>query len=230
MLLEEFIKGEEFHIDSIIQDGEIKFSYASMYPTPLVNFMEHSFVGTIALDQRTTLSKELMAYNLEVIKALNICNGVTHLECFKDLEEDSQICFCEIALRPAGSAIPENLKLQTNVDIIDGFAAVEIGEKYVPDCKFIDGIMGSLQIPINYSGKVVSIEHSNILALESNIVKADYFVEVGQVVQKADASHKRIGDIYVHADNLEEMKLSLKNIHSNVDQFVKVEGLDLYES
>lgn len=220
VLLEEFVHGEEYHIDAIIQDGKIKFAYASFYPVPLIDFKKYNFVGTIALDMSSSLFKELIKYNREILKALEVQNGVTHLECFKG---ENEICFCEIAIRPAGSAIPENLKIQTNIDIIDSFVMVEIGEKFIPEIKIISGISGSLQIPINQKGRVLSLLNEKEADIK-DLIKIDYLVDVGQIVNKPNASHERIGDIFIHANSVCEMMRKFKKIHLNLDTFVQVEG------
>ncbi|PDC55254.1 ATP-grasp domain-containing protein, partial [Listeria monocytogenes] len=219
ILLEESIQGEEYHIDAIIQDGEIKFAHASMYSMPLIDFRKYNFVGTIALDANTVLFKELIEYNSEILKALEVKNGVTHLECFKN---DREICFCEIAIRPAGSAVPENLKIQTNIDIIDSFVAVEIGEKFIPDIKMLNGVTGSLQIPIYSNGIVTSLLSEKEIDMK-DIIKINYLVDIGQRIETPIAAHERMGDIFVHADNLDDMIRKFKNIHLNFDTYVKVE-------
>ncbi|MBC2192909.1 ATP-grasp domain-containing protein [Listeria sp. FSL L7-0229] len=219
ILLEEYIQGEEYHIDSIIQDGKIKFSHASMYSMPLIDFKKFNFVGTITLDVNTPIFKELIEYNREILKALEVQNGVTHLECFKN---DREICFCEIAIRPAGSAVPANLKIQTNVDIIDAFVAVELGEKFIPDIKIINGITGSLQIPIYKNGKITSLLNEKESDMK-DIIKVDYLFDVGQSINTPNAAHERIGDIFIHANNLNEMIRKFKSIHLNFDTYVKVE-------
>ncbi|EAF0605788.1 biotin carboxylase, partial [Listeria monocytogenes] len=42
-------------------------------------------------------------------------------------------------------------------------------------------------------------------------------------IETPTAAHERMGDIFVHADNLDDMIRKFKNIHLNFDTYVKVE-------
>ncbi|TCJ79182.1 UNVERIFIED_ORG: ATP-grasp domain-containing protein [Bacillus cereus] len=208
ILLEEFIEGIEFHIDSVIQNNEIRFAYASMYPEPLVGFENHNFIGTIALNKDDELHDKLLNYNRQIIRAFNIESGVTHLECF--LNELDDLVFCEIAIRPAGSSIPENLKLHTNVDLIDAFVGVECFEELTLNPIIKPGVTGSIQIPMTKNGKIKKLFSKTDISKLNGIIKVDYLVKNGDFVKLANASHQRIGDIYAYGPNYQTVLENLK--------------------
>lgn len=79
-----------------------------MYLMFLIDFCKYNFVGIIVLDVNIVFFKELIEYNSEIFKVLEVKNGVIYLECFKN---DREICFCEIVIRFVGSVVLENLKI-----------------------------------------------------------------------------------------------------------------------
>jgi hypothetical protein len=113
---EEFIDGVLYHTNSVIAAGRVLYTGVAPYQegmanidytagTPFVTFMETS-------GERC---ERLRAFSAEVVRALGIENGVTHLEAF--VRRDGEIVFCEVGARPGGGGIVYMVDLQDGVNL-----------------------------------------------------------------------------------------------------------------
>ncbi|MBC7929421.1 MAG: ATPase, partial [Rubrivivax sp.] len=83
-LLEQFIPGDIFHVDSIVSEREIVFTEVSKYGKPP---MEVSHGGgvflTRTISRRSADAQALDSLNHELIRTLGLVRGVTHTEFIK---------------------------------------------------------------------------------------------------------------------------------------------------
>lgn len=107
---EEFIDGELIHIDSVVIDGEIKVHRVSLYSNNTADFNEYSFWSSFNIDD-----DDLSMFNSDVIKAMGLVSGVTHLEVFR--KSNGEIVFCEIAKRAGGAGIVDVTEIVTGVNL-----------------------------------------------------------------------------------------------------------------
>ena len=134
-LLERFVAGEVFHVDSIVCGGEVKFAGVSRYGRPPMNvahdggvFISHS------LEHDAAERSELLDMNRRVINALGLRRGATHAEFIRGAE-DGEFYFLEIAARVGGAYIAETLEAATGVNLWREWARLELadeGEPYEP--------------------------------------------------------------------------------------------------
>ena len=96
-IIEKFVSAPEASIESFVSNGKIQFENITQYYVK-------KHINLVPGDISEPLEKALLALNRQVIAALKIKWGVTHLEVYLD---DSGILFGEIALRPPGGYIME---------------------------------------------------------------------------------------------------------------------------
>lgn len=96
-VIEKFVQAPEASVESFISDGEIRFANITQY---YVKKHINLVPGPLPAAQR----QALLELNQQVIAALKIDWGMTHLEAY--LGEDG-ILFGEIALRPRGGYLME---------------------------------------------------------------------------------------------------------------------------
>jgi biotin carboxylase len=133
-LLEQFVPGNVFHVDSVVSEREVLFAEVHAYGTPP---LETSHLGgvftTRTLPRDSDRTRELLAFNRELIGSLGLVRGVTHAE-FLRAHSDGQFYFLEIAARVGGAYISNVIEAATGVNLWREWARLEIGagkESYV---------------------------------------------------------------------------------------------------
>jgi biotin carboxylase len=134
-VLEHFVPGEIFHVDSIVSEGKVVFSAVHQYGRPPMQVMHEGGVFTTrTVDRAGSDSKELTAFNAALAPALGLQRGVTHAEYIK-AHGDGQIYFLEIAARVGGAFISDLVEAATGVNLWREWARIEIadlrGESYI---------------------------------------------------------------------------------------------------
>jgi biotin carboxylase len=115
-LLEQFVPGDVFHVDSIIWEGKIVFaSYARYGQPPFSVYHGGGIFTTQTLAPRSTEAQALKAMNTAVIKGLGMKQGVTHAEFIKG-HADGEYYFLEIATRVGGANIADLVEHTTGIN------------------------------------------------------------------------------------------------------------------
>ncbi|SCB02621.1 Putative amino acid ligase of ATP-grasp superfamily [Bacillus mycoides] len=123
--IEQFITGDMYHCDSVIIDGEIKLCSVSRYLNSTMDFSKDGYLASVMIDD-PILKNKIKEYNLNVIKALDYRNGVTHLEVFLSNDE---LVFCEIAARPGGAGVIPSVKHVFGVDLTEALINIQLGNE-----------------------------------------------------------------------------------------------------
>jgi len=98
-LLEEFVPGDFFDVDSIVSERTVVFAEAHAYGNPPLDVSHGGGVFTSRTMPRTAaLTKSLLKLNRELTAALGFVRGVTHAE-FLPAHEDGKLYFIGIAAR-----------------------------------------------------------------------------------------------------------------------------------
>jgi len=135
-LLEQFVPGDIFHVDSIVSEGKVVFSAAHQYGHPPMQVMHEGGVFTTrTVDRGSREWQELTALNAGLAPSLGMLRGVTHAEYIR-AHADGRYYFLEIAARVGGAFIADLVEAATGVNLWREWARLEVsslrGETYVP--------------------------------------------------------------------------------------------------
>jgi biotin carboxylase len=98
-LLEQFLPGSVYHVDSVVYQGKVVYSSVQGYLRPPIDVYQGGGVFATRVLPRTHPDvKAMTKLNAKVIKALGLTHGTTHAEFIK-AEADGQLYFLEIAAR-----------------------------------------------------------------------------------------------------------------------------------
>jgi biotin carboxylase len=126
-ILEQFVPGDIFHVDSIVNEGKVVFSAVHQYGRPPMQLMHGGGVfSTRTVDRASGDWKELTAMNAELAPALGMVRGVTHAEYIR-AHEDGRYYFLEIAARVGGAFIADLVEVATGVNLWREWARIEVG-------------------------------------------------------------------------------------------------------
>ena len=135
-LLERFIAGDVYHVDSVVWDRKVVFVSTNKYGMPPMTVYQGGGVfATSTVPYESAEDQALESINREVIGAMGMNRGVTHAEFIRSYE-DGRFYFLEIAARVGGASIDQMIERATGVNLWREWAAVEIaqarGETYTP--------------------------------------------------------------------------------------------------
>jgi biotin carboxylase len=125
-LLEKFVPGEVYHVDSVVSENEVVFANVSKYGKPPMNVAQGGGVFTsFTLPRGREEDSALRKINCELIAALGLVRGVSHAEFIK-AQADGEFYFLECAARVGGAFINEMVEAATGINLWREWARIEV--------------------------------------------------------------------------------------------------------
>ncbi|MEU1845272.1 ATP-grasp domain-containing protein [Micromonospora sediminicola] len=113
----------EYHCDGVVVDGQVRFAAVSRYFAPVLDSVG-GVIGSYTLPDRDPEARLIADLHTQVVDALGLHDGVTHLEVLKG---PSGYLIGEIACRPGGGGITDQIRHQYGVDLWDTFLDLATG-------------------------------------------------------------------------------------------------------
>ena len=124
-LLEQFVPGDIYHVDTIVYDKQVLFSVASKYGRPPMEVSQSGDVFTTrTLAPGSAEELELRGLNEQVLKAFGLLRGASHSEFIRG--HDGRLYFLETSARVGGAHIAELVEAATGVNLWAEWAKVEV--------------------------------------------------------------------------------------------------------
>jgi biotin carboxylase len=148
-LLEQFLPGAVYHVDSVAAERKVVFAEAHAYSTPPLETSHQGGVFTTrTLPRADADTKALHEINRQVLEGLGFVRGVTHAEFLKS-HADGKFYFLEVAARVGGAYISNVIEAATGINLWREWARLEVGAGKQP-----------YQVPAarsDYAGVLVSL-------------------------------------------------------------------------
>ncbi len=148
-LLEKFVPGEVYHVDSVVSENEVVFANVSKYGKPPMNVAQGGGIfTTFTVPRGSDADSGLRTINCDLITALGLVRGVSHAE-FIQAHVDGNFYFLECAARVGGAYINEMVEAATGVNLWREWARIEVA-----------GGNGSYKLPPvreEYAGVILSL-------------------------------------------------------------------------
>ena len=123
-LLERFVPGDVFHVDSVSWSRQILMQAVQMYGAPPMSLMQGGGVFTTrTIDRNSADSRSLRQLDAAMLPALGMVSGVTHSEYIR--ADDGQFYFLETAARVGGAFIAELIEYSTGINPWREWARIE---------------------------------------------------------------------------------------------------------
>ena len=160
-VLEQYIPGDIFHIDSIVSERDVVFAVPHKYGQPPMDVAhEGGIFTTRRIPEESPDAQALHSLNRELMSALGLVRGVTHTEFIRG-RDDGRFYFLETASRVGGANIAETIDAATGVNLWAEWARIEINRGERPY---------TLNPPRNYyAGIIISLarqEHPDTSAYD----------------------------------------------------------------
>ncbi len=128
-LIEQFIPGDIFHVDSIISERELLFTVVSKYGKPPMEVAHGGGVFmTRTVPRDAPDARALRSLDRELLRTLGLVRGVTHTEFIKGA--DGRFYFLETAARVGGANIAETVEAATGVNLWREWARIEVAGEH----------------------------------------------------------------------------------------------------
>jgi len=126
-LLEQFVPGSVYHVDSVTSEREVLFAEAHGYGTPPLDTSHLGGVFTTrTLPRDGEEARALHKINGDLIEGMGLMRGVTHAEFLK-AHADGKFYFIEIAARVGGAYIADVIEAATGINLWREWAQLELG-------------------------------------------------------------------------------------------------------
>jgi biotin carboxylase len=134
-LIEQFIEGDIYHVDSIVWGGRVVRATASRYGLPPFTVSHGGGVFSSRLAERGGVAdRALQPLNASVLSAFALESGVSHTEYIHGA--NGQWYFLETSARVGGAHIAELIEIATGANLWAEWAKVEVaaaaGQSYTP--------------------------------------------------------------------------------------------------
>jgi len=148
-LLERFVPGEVYHVDSVVSENEVVFASVSKYGKPPMNVAQGGGIFTTCVVSRGgDADTGLREINRDLIAALGLVRGVAHTE-FIQAHADGHFYFLECAARVGGAYINEMVEAATGLNLWREWARIEVAGEH--------GSYGLPSVREEYAGVIISL-------------------------------------------------------------------------
>lgn len=174
--VDEFIDGDLFHCDLVLDNGELKFFTIGEYAFPLADFSKGFPMGSIPVTDKST-HNDLYTLTNQVIQKFGFKKGGIHLEIFLE-KRSKKFIFLEIAARTPGAMLPRSYEIQFGINIEEWhyLAHMDLLSNFEPAVANKFG--GWISFP-TISGIVIDIKKPKIKIQHEPIE----YVSIGQLMQ-----------------------------------------------
>ncbi len=214
MVIEEFIEGEEWHVDGWMSKGELQFFAISKYGAPLINIQKGALVQSITLrpELHQELYSRLEGFLSKSLKTLGLEDGVFHLELFYNEKTDT-MTFSECGARIGGGLIAQNFKHMFNIDLIEVLIKLSIGEKVIVDqSNGTKEYSGWVYLP-SISPDTKELPAESLMKGQPGVVEVHYNWKPGQKMPDTRLSTvQRTGMVLVSGESEQHVNERMKNI------------------
>ena len=200
-LLEEFVVGNELHVDGILCDGELMFLSIGRYHHNLVNASSGALIASTIVDpvEESGLYEQVREFAQRALSALSVTASVFHMEIFHNA--DGGLTFGECGIRLPGVFIPQMVKRKFGVDLarvqLELLSGTRPRLEVTPTRKAVSMVL----LP-TIAGTLLSCPSEAEITAQPGVAYAEVQKPVGAVLRsKEDVPTARVGEVLLVTDD-----------------------------
>ncbi|MBX9867385.1 MAG: hypothetical protein K2Y14_10755 [Burkholderiales bacterium] len=139
-MVEEFIEGDLFHVDVVLDNQQIKHIFICEYSAPNADTIGGALLASIPLPTYHSKYVILREYADKILPLFNTTDGALHLELFLN-SESLQPTFLEIGCRPPGAHVGKLYQLNYTINIFNEHLVTCCGLNFRPVIYDYDNII-----------------------------------------------------------------------------------------
>jgi hypothetical protein len=124
-ICEEFIDGDEYTYDTASVDGQPAYESVTRYIPNALEMRSIEWISPIMLSVRDLDQPHVrggIELGRKVLRTLGMGDGMTHMEWF--LKSDGEAVFGEVACRPGGACVVDQMNYTSDIDLFREWARV----------------------------------------------------------------------------------------------------------
>ncbi|SHI69070.1 ATP-grasp domain-containing protein [Clostridium cavendishii DSM 21758] len=209
ILIEEFLDGPEFSVESYTHNGESKV-IAITSKKILSPFNPIEVGHTVPAQITENENKEIEEVVLEALKLLKIDYAITHTEVKLTLKGPKIV---EVNARPGGDKIPFLVKATTGYDLNRASFMLSLGKKV--SCVSNNIVAKKADIRFFIADKNGTVGFDSVCKLYSNhnIKKVDIKISNGSKVTKTTSNYDRLGWFIAYDENDDVLNESMNFVN-----------------
>ncbi|MGB3079540.1 MAG: ATP-grasp domain-containing protein [Saprospiraceae bacterium] len=213
VVIEEFVQGEEFSLDTFSLNGNVLGQTINHYiPTPL-ECMSNPWIQWRVILRKEITGKtydDIRTSGVKAINALGINTGLSHMEWFR--RKDGSIAISEVAARPPGAQFTTLISRACDFDVVLAWLKLMIyDEVEIPKIKYSSG---AAYLRGQGHGRVARITGLEAIRSKYNDIITD--VRIPKRGQEASPSYEGEGFIILRHQDTKIVEDALKDIVENV--------------
>ncbi|MDQ3015775.1 MAG: ATP-grasp domain-containing protein [Bacteroidota bacterium] len=199
VIIEEFIQGEEFSLDTFSLNGKILGQTINHYnPNPL-EVMSNPWIQWRVMLRKEVTHKaydDIRQAGKKALDVLGMKTGISHMEWFR--RKDGSIAISEIAARPPGAQFTTLISRACDIDVVRSWMRLMIYDEPVnPEIKYS---AGAAYLRGQGSGRVLLVEGIEEIRSRYNDIITD--IRVPKIGQEKSQSYEGEGFIILrHKDS-----------------------------
>ncbi|MFF4139496.1 ATP-grasp domain-containing protein [Streptomyces mirabilis] len=228
LMVEEFVRGRELHIDALWRNGAEQMFLVSSYEQPRLAVIERWRAGErdLMVDGSTLIPEEDAAglygrareLQRLVNAALRIDGGATHLEVFE--QTDGTLVFSEIGTRFPGAWGPDLLTQYAGYSAWEALALVSTGHPVKP-MERTHRHLSSFDLKAPGPGRITAVPSDSEFAAVDGVLKWTRIRSAGDVITFDHPSEWCVF-VTVGADSAEELRETLARVRRELR--IEVDG------
>jgi biotin carboxylase len=128
-VLEQFVPGDVYHVDSLVFDRRVVFAAASRYGAPpMAVAHEGGIFVSRTLPDEDAIAMQLKSMNARVLDSFGLLRGVSHTEFIRSHEGETY--FLETSARVGGAYIVDVVEAATGINLWREWAKIEIAGEH----------------------------------------------------------------------------------------------------
>ncbi|MDG4796531.1 ATP-grasp domain-containing protein [Micromonospora sp. WMMD1082] len=207
--VEEYVRGVEYHVDSLLRDGVTVFDQLSRYTYSILEFRDEPG-GTISRKHDLTPDeRRILAANATVLRGFGMRTGVAHVEFF--LRDDGEVLFGEAAARAGGGSIVPAIAAGRGINLAGEWCRLELDPGHLPTTT-VGPEIGTEYLSSGRFGRITAITGADELRALDSVLDADVWKDVGDVLAPPTASNDVLGWYVCEGRDFDDVRARFKNI------------------
>ncbi|WP_327004483.1 ATP-grasp domain-containing protein [Dactylosporangium sp. NBC_01737] len=205
-ILESFVPGDEYHLNGVVFDGELRFLSVGGYVQPCLTAVSNNqWLRTFVFDpvQDAAVYERVTPMAEQALRVLGLRAGVFHMEMFYDAEHE-RLTFGECAARRGGGCVEEEVLHKFGVSLAEAAAQCALGIEPTLKPEIRPAAVGAAFLPY-VPGLLVSHPTEHELMALPNVEYAMVEWPIGFDMEPMVSTIMKMGHVLFAADSRAEL-------------------------
>lgn len=219
IIIEEYVEGKEYWVDTIWHKGKIKYIYVGTYLNnniEVANGLGNSIDVYLLPSEHQDLYEKFREISIRQFNEVKMINGVGHSEYF--VNQNGDVILGEFATRVAGAGLSEAVRYMTGESLMKLYLRTILGNfsESHPSNKSLKKAVGIVRLMPNTNGMVKSYKGIDTVVRRDDVIDVHLYKEVGDIYMKTGAA-TACASVFVTGSSIESISASVAEIVETVE-------------